>query len=109
MAVTVKEKWIRISLHEPEPSQSRAPAVNSLHPSDTLRPPAPATARPVKAVILCGKLAFRVRVGDGDEPDWEVAYFSLPICQYLCLCLRLCVSVCVYLVKGASVSACKRQ
>ena len=94
MAVTVKEKWIRISLHHAEPS--RGP--NCPHPSDTLRPPAPATARPVKAVILCGKLAFRVRVGDGDEPDWEVASLSLPTCQYLCLCLLLCVSVRVYVV-----------
>ncbi len=32
----------------------------------------PALKRPVKAVIFCGKLAFRVRVGDMEDPDWEV-------------------------------------
>jgi hypothetical protein len=32
----------------------------------------PARKRPVKTVIFCGKLAFRVRVGDMEDPDWEV-------------------------------------
>ena len=37
-----------------------------------VQPATLALKRPVKTVILCGKLAYRVRVGDMEDPDWEV-------------------------------------
>ena len=57
VAVTVKEKWIRVSVHEAEPKEGGTRAAGK---------------RAVKEVLLCGKLAFRVRVGDGEETDWEM-------------------------------------
>jgi len=61
VSVRLKEKWLRIAVHEPEP---RAPS--------SLAASTPARDRRVRSVILCGKLAFRVRAGDGEELDWEV-------------------------------------
>mmetsp|Transcript_53752 Transcript_53752/g.87032 ORF Transcript_53752/g.87032 Transcript_53752/m.87032 type:complete len:329 (-) Transcript_53752:53-1039(-) len=59
--VALKEKWLRITVHETEKV-----------PTSAMNPPTPACKRPIQSVVLCGKLAFRVRVGDEEDADWEV-------------------------------------
>lgn len=61
--VLLKEKWLRITVHQPD---AAAPEALSSRAST------PAQHRPIRSVVLSGKLAFRVRVADGEEPDWEV-------------------------------------
>ena len=62
MHVLLKEKWLRVTVHEPDAAGPGALSLTST----------PAQKRPIKSVVLCGKLAFRVRAADGEEPDWEV-------------------------------------